>query len=80
MRKRIYKNLEELEKLDAAVWQARAYRNRPSCVEVFRELLSRHAIEPLAAESLAETVARASGISALQLKDLLWEREHSIGP
>jgi len=80
MRRRVYKELEELERIEAAAVQARVCRNRPSRVEVFRELLSRYAIEPLPAESLAETVARAAAISAWELKDLLWERAQAIGP
>jgi hypothetical protein len=71
MRRRIYQELEELERTEAAL-QARVCRKGPSGVAVFRELLSRHAIGQLPEESLAETVARASGIGAGELKDLLW--------
>jgi hypothetical protein len=46
---------------------------------VIRDLLSRYAIGQLPGESLAETVARASGIGAGELKDLLWERAQAIG-
>ena len=74
MRQKAFKELEELERVEAAVLQARACHNGPSRVEVFRELLSRYAIEQLPGESLAETIARASGIGARELKDLLWER------
>jgi hypothetical protein len=79
MRRKFYKELEELERIDAAAVQARACRNGPSRVEVFCALLSRYAIEPLPGESLAETVARAAAISAWELKDLLWERAQAIG-
>jgi tryptophanase len=48
-------------------------------VELFRQLLDRYAIEQLPGKSLAETVARAAGISARELKDLLWERAQAIG-
>ena len=44
------------------------------------QLLSRYAIGQLPGESLAETVARVAGISAWELKDLLWERAHATGP
>jgi Helix-hairpin-helix domain len=43
--------------------QARASRNGPSGVELFRQLLDSYAIEQLPGESLAETVARAAGIN-----------------
>ena len=79
MRQKVYQELEELERIDAAALQARACRNGPPCIEMFRDLLSRYAIEQRPEESLAETVARASGISARQLKDLLWERAQAIG-
>jgi hypothetical protein len=79
MRQRIYQELEELERTEAAALQARARRNGPSAVAVLRDLLSRYAIGELPAESLAESVARASGIGAAELKDLLWERAQAIG-
>jgi hypothetical protein len=79
MRQKVYRELEELERIDAAAGQARASRNGPSCVEVLRALLSRHALQPLPAESLAETVARAAEIDARELKVLLWERAQAIG-
>jgi hypothetical protein len=78
MRQRVYRELEELERTEAVAQQARACRKGPSGVTTFQELLSRYAIEQRPAESLAETVARASGISAGQLKDLLWERAQAI--
>jgi hypothetical protein len=77
MRQRVYKDLAELERIHAAAVQARALRDRPSGTAMFGEqLVSRHATESVAGESLAETVARAAGISARELKDLLWERTH----
>jgi hypothetical protein len=79
MRQKVYRELEELERIDAAAAKARACRHRPSCVAVFRELLSRHAIESSPGESLAETVARAAGINAWELKDLLGDRAQRIG-
>jgi hypothetical protein len=74
MRQKIYKELAELERVHAAALQARALRDRPSGIALFGQLVSRHAPERVAGESLAETVARAAGISARELKDLLWER------
>jgi hypothetical protein len=79
MRQKVYKELAEMERIDAAALQARASRNGPSGVELFRQLLDRYAIAQLPRESLAETVARAAGISARELKDLLWERAQAIG-
>lgn len=79
MRQRIYKESEALERIEASALQARACRNGPSGVAVLREPLSGYGIEQLPGESLAETVARASGISASELKDLLWERAQAIG-
>jgi hypothetical protein len=61
-----------------AALQARACRNGPSGVALFRQLLDSYAIEELPGESLAETVARAAGISARELKDLLWDRAQAI--
>ena len=78
MRQRLFKELEEMERVDAAARQARAGCNGMSGVEVFRQLLSRYAIEQLTEESLAETVARASEISVWELRDLLSERAQAI--
>jgi hypothetical protein len=52
-----------MERIDAAALQARASRNGPSGVELFRQLLGSYAIEQVPGESLAETVARAAGIN-----------------
>jgi hypothetical protein len=79
MRQKVYKELAEMERIDAAALQARASRNGPSGVELFRQLLDSYAIAQLPGESLAETVARAAGIGARELKDLLWERAQAIG-
>ena len=78
MRQKICRQLDELERTEAAALQARAGCNRPSGGEAFRKLLSRCGIEQIPEESLAETVARGAGISARELKDLLWKREQSI--
>lgn len=80
MRQRIYRQLAELERQEAAALQARACRKDASQVEMFRKLLSSCAIEQGPGESLAETVARASGINAQELKDFLWERTQAIAP
>ena len=79
MRQRVYRELEELERTEAAALQARACRNGPSRVAMFRQILSRYAIEQRPEESLADTVARAAGTSARQLKELLRERAQAIG-
>ena len=79
MRQRLYRELEEMERIEAAALQARAGRDGPSGADVFRQLLSRYAIEQLPGESLAETVARASEINAWELRDLLSERAQAIG-
>ena len=73
MRQRLYRELEEWERIEAAALQARSCRNEPSGVEVLGQLLGRYAVARLAHESLAETVARTAAISAQELKDLLWE-------
>ena len=78
MRQRLYRELEELERTEAAALQARCCRNEPSGVEVFGQLLSRYAVEPLASESLAEAVARTAAITARELKNLLWECAQAI--
>lgn len=78
MRQRLYRELEEMERVEAAARQARAGGNGRSGVEVFRRLLSKYAIEQLHEESLAETVGRAAEIGAQELKDLLSERAHAI--
>jgi hypothetical protein len=79
MRQRFCQELKELERIEAAAWQARVCRRGPSGREVFGELLTRHAIEQQIGESPAETVARAAGISGRELKDLLWERANPVG-
>jgi hypothetical protein len=73
MRQRLYRELEELEKIEATALQARSCHNEPSGVEMFGQLLGRYTVARLAHESLAETVARTAAISARELKDLLWE-------
>jgi len=44
-----------------------------------RALLNRYAVEQLAGESRAETLARAAGIGTRELKDLLLERSYAAG-
>ena len=79
MRQRFCQELKELERTEAAAWQARVCRRGPSGREVFGEILTRYAIEQHIGESPAETVARAAGISGRELKDLLWERAYPVG-
>jgi hypothetical protein len=78
MRQRLYRELEELERREAAALHARSCRNRPSGVDVIRQILSRYGAEQLAGESVAESVARAAAISAQELKDLLGKRAQAI--
>jgi hypothetical protein len=78
MRRTIYRQLEELERAEAAALRARVLRNGPSGVEVFRELLRSCHFDQLPGASLAETIARAADINARELKDLLWERAQAI--
>ena len=78
MRQKVYKELAEMERIDAAALQARASRNGPSGVELFRQLLDSYAIAQLPGESLAETVARAAGISARELKDLISSHRRTV--
>ena len=52
MRQKVYKELAEMERIDAAALQARASRNGPSGVELFRQLLDSYAIAQLPGESL----------------------------
>jgi hypothetical protein len=78
MRRSIYRELEELERMEAAAQRAEDCRSGSSGVAMFRELLSRYAIEQLPGESLAETVARTAGISAQELKNLLSEQAQTI--
>ena len=78
MRQRVYKELEELERREAADLQARSCRNRPSGVEAIRQILSRYGVGQRAGESVAESVARTAAISAQELKDLLWKRAQVI--
>jgi hypothetical protein len=80
MRRAIHRQLDELERTEAAALRARVLRNGPSGVEVFRKLLSSCDFDQLPGASLAETVARAGGIGARELKDLLWERTQAIAP
>jgi hypothetical protein len=80
MRQGLYRELEEMERIEAAARQARAGRDRLCGVEMLRQLLSRHGIGQLPGESLAETVARAAGISAWELRDLLWKSAQAISP
>jgi hypothetical protein len=79
MRRAIHRQIEELERAEAAALRAQARHNGPSGIEVFRELLSSCDFDQLPGASLAETVARAAGINARELKDVLWERAQAIG-
>jgi hypothetical protein len=74
MKKNIYRRLEELERIQAAAVRAKAQYAEPSSADVARELMSKFGVEPLPGESQAGALARAAGISNLELKDLLRAR------
>jgi hypothetical protein len=76
----IYKKLEQLERIHAAARRAEEYCTAPSGVDVMQALLRGYAVAQLAGESRTETLARAAGISARELKDLLQERAHAADP
>jgi hypothetical protein len=54
MKQSVYRRLEELERMQAAAWQARAGRNGRPVVEIFRQLITGCGIEQLPETSLAE--------------------------
>jgi hypothetical protein len=76
MKKSIYRRLDELERIHAARLRAIEQRSAPSGAEVIRELMSKLGIELPPGGSRADTLARAAGISNLELKDLLRARAH----
>jgi hypothetical protein len=78
MRRTIHRQLDDLERTEAAALRARVLLNGPSGAKVFRELLSSCDFDPLPGASLAETISRAAEINARELKDLLWERAQAI--
>ena len=71
MRQSIYRELEKLERIHAAVRLANVRRHALSGAEVMRGLLRRYAIGLLPKESRAEALARAAGISTGELKNIL---------
>jgi hypothetical protein len=80
MRQSVYKRLEALERIHAAARQAKAHRTRLSGTEVMSALLSQYAIVQQPGESRVETLARATGISTRELKDLFWEHAQTAAP
>ena len=79
MKPSIYKKLEQLERIHAAARQAEAYCAAPSGAEIMQTLLCGYGVGQLPGQSRAETLARAAGISARELKDLLSERAQTTG-
>jgi hypothetical protein len=77
MKQNIYKRLEELESMHAAIVQTIAHRaDSQSAVEAFQAMMREYAIEPLPGESQADAFARALRISTRELADLLRRRSH----
>jgi hypothetical protein len=79
MKRALYLHLRKLERLEAEEPETPLAQSQSSPIETFQTLLSRHGFQPRPEESLAETVARASGLDAQQLKRILWERSQSAG-
>ena len=72
MKANLHKRLVQLESVATAARKAReAGQYSGQAVEKIRAFLRAHAIEPLPNESLAETTARALGISCIELRDQL---------
>ena len=74
MKKNIYRRLAELERIHPAALRAAAQRAAPSGADEVRELMSKFGIEPIPGGSRADALARAAGISSLELKNLLRAR------
>jgi hypothetical protein len=75
MKKNTYRRLEELERLNAAVLETRAYRLAGQSGEDWlREVEINYGIKQLAGESRADALARSFGVSSRELKDLLYRR------
>jgi hypothetical protein len=74
MREKLSRRLEHLEKLLAAATRARAANSRangPSTAEIIRERLRLRGFVPTGNESLAETLARAFGMTGQELRHLM---------
>jgi len=67
----IQKRLQSLEKINAFALKPRTAPSGPSVAEIIRERLRTLGIEQGPKESLAETTARAVGMSCSELHDWL---------
>jgi hypothetical protein len=73
MREKLSRRLERLEEIHAAAIRAKAARSppgAPSVAEIIRERLRIRGFVQTGNESLAETTARAFGISSQELRHL----------
>ncbi|MGA2717223.1 MAG: hypothetical protein ABSG41_29445 [Bryobacteraceae bacterium] len=80
MKQNIYKRLEELERIHAALQASAARAAAQSGVEEFLEMMRKYSSEPLPGESRGNALARALGISSQELIDLLRKRSYEAGP
>jgi hypothetical protein len=76
MREKLSRRLVRLEEIHAAAVRAKAAcaPNSPSAAEIIRERLRAHGFVETGNESLAETMARAFGMSTRELHKYLEER------
>jgi hypothetical protein len=77
MKRNLCGRLERLEEIKAASDRAKAARippSGPSAAEIIRERLRAHGFVETGNESLAETMARAFGMSTRELHKYLEER------
>ena len=76
MREKLSRRLVRLEELHAAAIRAREASAVPSrnVCEIIRERLAAHGFVPTGNESLAETMARAFGMTSCELRAHIRER------
>jgi hypothetical protein len=80
MREKLCRRLLRLEEVHAAAVRAQeaCSQRGPSAAEILRERLKVHGFEHTGNESLAETIARAFGVSPRELALYLAERAASL--
>jgi hypothetical protein len=74
MREKLSRRLERLEEIKAAADRAKAAcapRSGPSAAEIIRERLRLRGFVPTGNESMAETLARAFGMTSQELRHLM---------
>jgi hypothetical protein len=74
MREKLSRRLEHLEQLHVAAMRAKAAELRPgdpTPAQIIRERLSLRGFVPTGNESLAETLARAFGMTSQELRHLI---------